>query len=136
MTANQKMAMRIILTEADIRKVILNIRPSTVEDLINKLKESLGLQYNFSLQYQDPEFNNELCNLTDTEELPEKPTVKVLPVFELVPVPPDEVFSDTSTADTEILSHSSREQQEEKKRGSGVGTCHKHNGETLACPLH
>lgn len=85
MTANQKMTLRVILTEADIRKVILTTRPSTVEDLISKLKESLGLHYNFSLQYQDPEFNNELCNLTDTEELPEKPTVKVMPVLELVP---------------------------------------------------
>uniref|UniRef100_A0A3B4X9P7 PB1 domain-containing protein n=1 Tax=Seriola lalandi dorsalis TaxID=1841481 RepID=A0A3B4X9P7_SERLL len=112
MTANRKMTLRVILTQADIRKVILNTRPSTLEDLISKLKESLGLQYNFSLQYQDPEFNNELCNLTDTEELPEKPTVKVLPVLELVPVSPDEVFSDTSTADTEILSHSSQEQKE------------------------
>ena len=113
MTANRKMTLRVILTEADIRKVILNTRPSTVEELISKLKESLGLQYNFSLQYQDPEFNNELCNLTDTEELPEKPTVKVLPVLELVPGPADEVFSDTtSTADTEILSHSSQERQE------------------------
>lgn len=104
MTANQKMTLRVILTEADTRKVILNIRPTTVEDLISKLKESLGLPYNFSLQYQDPEFNNELCNLTDTEELPEKTTVKVIPVLELVPVSSDEVFSDTpSTADTDTL---------------------------------
>lgn len=114
MTANQKMTLRVILTEADIRKVILTTRPSTVEDLISKLKESLGLHYNFSLQYQDPEFNNELCNLTDTEELPEKPTVKVMPVLELVPVSSDEVFSDTpSTADTDILSHSSQERQKQ-----------------------
>lgn len=63
MTANQKMTLRVILTEADIRKVILTTRHSTVEDLISKLKESLGFHYNFSIQYQDPEFNNELCNL-------------------------------------------------------------------------
>ncbi|XP_051975368.1 sterile alpha motif domain-containing protein 3-like [Xyrauchen texanus] len=114
MTANQKMTLRVILTEADIRKVILTTRPSTVEDFISKLQESLGLHYNFSLQYQDPEFNNELCNLIDTEELPEKPTVKVMPVLELVPVSSDEVFSDTpSTADTDILSHSSQERQKQ-----------------------
>uniref|UniRef100_A0AAZ1WZ95 Uncharacterized protein n=1 Tax=Oreochromis aureus TaxID=47969 RepID=A0AAZ1WZ95_OREAU len=112
MTANQKMTMRVILTEADIRKVILHSRPSTVKDLITKLRESLGLQYNFSLQFQDPEFNNELCNLTDLQELPEKPTIKVLPVFDLVPVSSDDVFSDTSTADTEILSHSPQDRRE------------------------
>lgn len=107
MSANQKMTLRVILTEVDIRKVILNTRPSTVEDLISKLKDSLGLPYNFGLQYQDPDFNNELCNLTDTEELPEKTTVKVIPVLELVPVSSDETFSDTPStfSDTPRYSH-------------------------------
>ncbi|XP_051795138.1 sterile alpha motif domain-containing protein 3 isoform X1 [Acanthochromis polyacanthus] len=114
MTTNPKMTLRVILTATDIRKVILNTRPTTVEDFISKLKEALGLHYNFSLQYQDPEFNNELCNLTDTEELPEKPTVKVIPVLEMVPASSDEIFSHTpSTADTEILSHSSQERQKQ-----------------------
>ncbi|XP_062846517.1 uncharacterized protein LOC134307500 [Trichomycterus rosablanca] len=113
MTAHQKMTLRVILTEADIRKVTLNTRPATMEDLICKLKESLGLDYNCSLQYKDPEFNYELCNLTDIEDLPEKPTVKVIPLLELVPVStPDEILSDTqSTADTEVLSHSSQDRQ-------------------------
>lgn len=31
MTAHEKMTLKIILTEADIRKVILNMRPVTVE---------------------------------------------------------------------------------------------------------
>uniref|UniRef100_A0AAY5KES1 Uncharacterized protein n=1 Tax=Esox lucius TaxID=8010 RepID=A0AAY5KES1_ESOLU len=75
MTANQKMTLRVILTEADIRK---------------------------------------LCNLTDTEELPVKPTVKVMPVLELVTVSSVEVFSDTpSTADTDILLHLSQERQKQ-----------------------
>lgn len=111
MTAHQKMTIRVILTKVDIRKVILNKRPATVEDLISKLKESLELDYNISLQYKDPEFNYELCNLTEIEDFPEKPTVKVIPVLELAPVSgSSEVSSDTlSTADTEILSHSSLE---------------------------
>lgn len=115
MAANQKMTMRVILTEADIRKVVLNKRPATVENLISMLKESLGLDSNFSLQYKDPEFNYELCNLTEMEDLPEKPTVQVIPVLELVAVSAsDEVCSDTpSTADTEILSHSSQERQKQ-----------------------
>lgn len=55
-----------------------------------------------TLQYQDPEFNNELCNLTDLSEIPEKPT-KIIPVIELVPV--NETCTDTSSqADTDILS--------------------------------
>ena len=52
------------------------------------------------------EFNNELCNLTDLSELPEKPTIKIIPGIELIPV--HETFSDTSSqADTDILSISS-----------------------------
>ena len=82
MAADQMMTLRVILTEADIRKVILNTRPTTVEDLIDKLKESLGLHYNCSLQYKDPDFNYELCNLTDIADLPEKPTLKVIPILD------------------------------------------------------
>ncbi|XP_066497026.1 sterile alpha motif domain-containing protein 3-like isoform X2 [Hoplias malabaricus] len=113
MTAHQKMTLRVILTEADIRKVTLSARPATVEDLICTLKESLGLNYNYSLQYKDPEFNYELCNLTDIGDLPEKPTIKVIPVLELVPVSTsDEILSDThSPADTEVLSLSPLERQ-------------------------
>lgn len=115
MAAHQKMTLRVIVTETDIRKVVLNARPATVEDLISNLKEPLGLHFNFSLQYQDPEFNYELCNLTDIEDLPEKLTVKVIPVLELVRVSTsDEILSDTpSLADTEILSTSSQERQKQ-----------------------
>ncbi|KAF6727052.1 Sterile alpha motif domain-containing protein 3 [Oryzias melastigma] len=107
------MILRVIITEADIRKVTLDTRPSDVESLVWKLKESLGLDYSFSLQFQDPDFNSELCNLTDIAELPEKPTVKFIPLLELVPITTtSEILSDSnSTADTEILPHSSQERQ-------------------------
>lgn len=111
--ADQKMTLRVILTEADIRKVTLNRRPATVEELISNIKELLGLDYNCSLQYKDPDFNYELCNLSDIADLPEKPTIKVIPVLELVPVSASaESFDDNqSTGDTEILSQSSQERQ-------------------------
>lgn len=53
--------------------------------------------------------------MTDSEDLPEKTTVKVIPVLELVPVPiSDEILSDTPiVADTEILSTSSQERQKQ-----------------------
>ncbi|XP_028856475.1 uncharacterized protein LOC114802036 isoform X2 [Denticeps clupeoides] len=113
--ADQKMTIRVILSEADIRKVTLNRRPATVEELMSNIKESLELHYTFSIQYKDPEFNNELFNLSDIGDLPEKPTIQVIPVIELVPVPvsaPAESLDDShSTADTEILSQSSQERQ-------------------------
>lgn len=49
-------------------------RPATLEELISNIKELLELGYKFSFQYKDPEFNHELCNLTDIADLPEKPT--------------------------------------------------------------
>lgn len=118
MTAHQKMTLRVIMTEADIRKVVLDTRPATVEDLTSKLKELLAIEHNCILQYIDPEFN-ELCNLTNMEDLPEKPTVKIIAVLQMAPIPApvpvptsDEISSDTpSTADTEILSVSSQERQ-------------------------
>nr|XP_023674297.1 uncharacterized protein LOC111847394 [Paramormyrops kingsleyae] len=109
----EKMTLRVILTEADIRKLTLNRRPDTVEELISNIKELLGLDYKFSFQYKDPEFNHELCNLTDIADLPEKPTIKVIPILELVPgsVSAESLDENLSTADTEILSQSSHERQ-------------------------
>lgn len=106
MAMEQKLTMRVIVSEGDIRKMTMNPRPYIPEDLISWLKGTLQTNYNFTLQYQDPEFNNELCNLKDLSELPDKPTIKIIPIIELVPVPGgSELCSDTSSqADTEILS--------------------------------
>ncbi|KAE8291545.1 hypothetical protein D5F01_LYC08899 [Larimichthys crocea] len=88
--------------------------PNTVDDLINWFKKSVEPDYNFTLQYEDPEFNNALCNLTDISDLPEKPTIRIIPVLDLIPVPQSEISSEVSSqADTEILSTSSLEGRKE-----------------------
>lgn len=110
MAVQQKFTMRVIVNEGDIRKLTRTTRPDTLEDLIDWLKGTLQASYSFDLQYQDPEFNNELCNLTDVSELPEKPTIKIIPMIELRPV--YETCSDTSSqADTDILSISSSDRR-------------------------
>lgn len=81
MASQETMTLRVILTEADIRKVTLISKPCSVEDLISCLKNTLKLDYNFILQFRDPDFDHELCNLTDLSELPQKPTVKIIPVI-------------------------------------------------------
>uniref|UniRef100_A0A9J8CQU1 Uncharacterized protein n=2 Tax=Cyprinus carpio carpio TaxID=630221 RepID=A0A9J8CQU1_CYPCA len=88
MASKETMTLRVILTEADIRK------------------------------FQDPEFDNELCNLTVLSELPQKPTVKIIPVIELVPLSSGEMetssdmLSDTpSTADTVLTSELPQEKR-------------------------
>ena len=99
MAVQQRMLVRVIFIEADIRKVELTTRPDTVDLLIGSLKEVLQIHYDFCLQFKDPNFDNELCNLTEMSELPERPTLKIIP-------------RDTpSKADTDILSTSSEERQ-------------------------
>lgn len=57
------------------------------------LRTNLGLRGGFLVQFEDPEFNNQLCNLTDIKDLPvERVTLKVL-------FTADAVLSD-STLDT------------------------------------
>lgn len=70
-------------------------------NLIGWLKGALQANYSITLQYQDPEFNNELCNLTDLSGLPEKPTIKVIPMIECVPISAqNESFYDTTARQT------------------------------------
>lgn len=76
MALYDKFIMRIIVSEGDIRKLTMTTRPDTLEDLVGWLKVTLQANYNFILQYKDPDFNNELCNLGDISELPDKPTIK------------------------------------------------------------
>ncbi|XP_073718053.1 uncharacterized protein [Misgurnus anguillicaudatus] len=105
MNVQQKLTMRVIVSEVDIRKMIMTPRPDRLEDLIEWLRCTLPANYSFSLQYQDPEFNNELCNLTDLSELPDKPTIKIIPIIELTTVSAQNDITETSSqADTEILS--------------------------------
>lgn len=109
MAVQPKLTMRVIVSEGDIRKMTMTTRPDTLENLIGWLKGALQANYSFALQYEDPEFNNALCNLTDLSELPEKPTIKIIPMIELSPITAQtESYSDISSqADTEILSNSS-----------------------------
>nr|XP_033944583.1 uncharacterized protein LOC117450756 isoform X2 [Pseudochaenichthys georgianus]XP_033944584.1 uncharacterized protein LOC117450756 isoform X2 [Pseudochaenichthys georgianus] len=73
------MLLRVILSPEDIRRVTLEDVPSSVDDLCAKLRNTLGLRGNFILQFEDSDFGNQLCNLTDIKELPaERATLKVL----------------------------------------------------------
>lgn len=106
--AETKMTMRLIVNEGDIRKLTVNPRPNTVDDLINWIKTTIQANYEFTLQYDEPEFDNASVNLRDMSEVPEKPTIRIIPIITLTPVPVLDSFSETSSqADTEILSVSS-----------------------------
>lgn len=71
--------------------------PRHLTHLLNSLRKSWVFSTNFSLQYEDPDFNNALVNLTDITDLPDKPTLKIITLVS-TPTP-----STASTDDTEIL---------------------------------
>uniref|UniRef100_A0A9J7ZUW5 Uncharacterized protein n=1 Tax=Cyprinus carpio carpio TaxID=630221 RepID=A0A9J7ZUW5_CYPCA len=73
------MLLRVHISPTNIRRVELPERPASVDHLKSFLSETLQLKSGFSLQFEDPDFNNELCNLNDIKELPApKATLKVL----------------------------------------------------------
>ena len=105
---DQRLLLRVIVAEDDIRKLTLNERPQSIEELKVQLVDKLSLQYDFKLQYEDQDFHNALCNLTEITDLPERATLKIIPLvtLHLTALSSPTTTSDTecSTTDTEILS--------------------------------
>lgn len=71
---DQRFIIRVVINEDDIRKLTLNERPDSIEELKTEFKDKMSLQYDFRLQYEDPDFNNALCNLTEITDLPDRAT--------------------------------------------------------------
>lgn len=57
---DQRLLLRVIIAEDDIRKLTLNKRPQSIEEFKVQLVDKLSLQYDFKLQYEDQDFNNAL----------------------------------------------------------------------------
>ncbi|KAL7874748.1 hypothetical protein SRHO_G00057180 [Serrasalmus rhombeus] len=73
------MLFRVIVSHEEIRRVTLESVPESVKELCEVLRSNLGLRGNFILQFEDPEFGNQLCNLTNIKDLPtDRATLKVL----------------------------------------------------------
>uniref|UniRef100_A0A3Q3RZ58 PB1 domain-containing protein n=1 Tax=Mastacembelus armatus TaxID=205130 RepID=A0A3Q3RZ58_9TELE len=66
-------------TSTDIvRKMTLSSQSASVDELKTMIKERFKLDFDFSLSYQDPDFDWQLCSLVDIEELPQKAVLKVI----------------------------------------------------------
>lgn len=66
----QPIRLRIILRENDARKLILPAGISdSIEELCQEIKTNFGVQQDFRLQYQDPDFRNDFVNLTAISEI-------------------------------------------------------------------
>lgn len=103
------MLLRVILTEEDIRRVTIENMPDTVDGLHLILKNKLGLEGVLRVQFQDPMFNNELCNLSNMSDLPkDRVTLKVFsqPLQELQVDTEELHYRTDSTLDTASLATS------------------------------
>nr|XP_054599338.1 uncharacterized protein LOC129163975 [Nothobranchius furzeri] len=73
------MLFRVIVSPDNIRRVDISESLCSVEHLKNILQECLELAGDILIQFEDPDFGNELCNLTDIKELPkDKAVLKIL----------------------------------------------------------
>uniref|UniRef100_A0A3P8PU35 PB1 domain-containing protein n=1 Tax=Astatotilapia calliptera TaxID=8154 RepID=A0A3P8PU35_ASTCA len=99
MAVSQKFLLRVHLTTDVVVKVSLTKRPESVEELITILREKLNprLDFEFTLQYEDSDFDGQLTCLLDIQELPEKGTLKV--------VRSESDVSSCASSDTDILPH-------------------------------
>uniref|UniRef100_A0A673A2K9 Uncharacterized protein n=1 Tax=Sphaeramia orbicularis TaxID=375764 RepID=A0A673A2K9_9TELE len=97
MEVTDVLKLRVILDDVNAERLTLPLRPETANALISEVKNKLNLDYNLRLQFQDPEFDNALCNLVNIEDLPSKATIKIVRIVESDP-------SSTSTDDTVLLS--------------------------------
>lgn len=73
------MLLQVIVSETEIRRLSVDRIPSSIEELYQALQTNLGLSERLVLQFEDPDFNNQLCNLSDMKDLPvDRATLKVL----------------------------------------------------------
>lgn len=61
-----------------VRKMTLSSRPESVDELKIMMKEKFRLDSDFSLAYEDPDFDRQLCSLVDIEDFPQKAVLKVI----------------------------------------------------------
>lgn len=99
MPAPQKILLRVYISTDIAIKITLTERPESVEELINIMREKAKprLDFEFTLQYDDPDFDGQLSCLVDIQELPEKATLKV--------VRSESDASSCASSDTDSLPH-------------------------------
>ena len=67
-----------IHTSTDIVRRLTLSQPDTVDELKTIIKERFKLDFEFSLSFEDPDFDGQLCSLVDIDELPQKAVLKVV----------------------------------------------------------
>lgn len=102
MEATGILKLRVILDKDNAEKLILPSRPNSVQALIDEIKCRLNFNFDFRLQFHDPDFDNALCNLVKIEDLPAIASVKVVRLVELdrISTSTDDTILQTDSTDT------------------------------------
>ncbi|XP_036449570.1 uncharacterized protein LOC118823835 [Colossoma macropomum] len=99
MAESDRLLLRVFIATDIAHKMLLPTRPTSVQELITIMREKFKphLDFDFNLQYEDPDFGGQLCVLSDITELPQKAVAKVFRS--------ESDTSSTGTSDTELLPH-------------------------------
>uniref|UniRef100_A0A3P9H9U1 PB1 domain-containing protein n=1 Tax=Oryzias latipes TaxID=8090 RepID=A0A3P9H9U1_ORYLA len=95
--AAQNFLLHVHISTDIVRKMTLSTRPESVDELKRMIQDKFKLDFDFSLSYEDPDFDGQLCSLVDIEELPQKAVLKI--------VRPESDTSSIASDDTIILPH-------------------------------
>ncbi|KAG5279480.1 hypothetical protein AALO_G00078240 [Alosa alosa] len=97
------MLFRVILAPDDIRRLRIESVPETLDAFINILKRELSLDATLIVQFEDPNFGNELCNLTSMSDLPEeRATLRVFQKHVPEPSNAQETSNDDQLSDSTL----------------------------------
>uniref|UniRef100_A0A673JYL1 PB1 domain-containing protein n=1 Tax=Sinocyclocheilus rhinocerous TaxID=307959 RepID=A0A673JYL1_9TELE len=96
------MLLRVIITPECIKQLTLPKVPSSVDELKEILCDKLKIDQNFVIQYEDPDFGGQLCNLSNIEELPsDKVTLKI--IWEMFKTASEFISSSLSSASSSTV---------------------------------
>lgn len=109
------MRFRVVLAPDNIRRLDILENLASVEDLKTILQERLEIKDDFLIQFEDPEFGNELCNLTNIAELPTDRAV-----LKIVWKVPEESESDISISSLDTASMSSQSSSSNQSSSSAT----------------
>lgn len=100
------MLLRVVLDINNIQRLDLPGKPSSLQELKDIICHKLEIAHGFTLQFEDPAFDNQLCNLNDISYLPDdKATLKVFWDIGLMPEQ-EETTSDFNIDSTSMSSAS------------------------------
>ncbi|XP_063748727.1 uncharacterized protein LOC134870473 [Eleginops maclovinus] len=111
------MRFRVIIAPDDIRRLHIESLPDTLDAFIDILKRELRFDGTLIVQFEDPSFGNEFCNLTSMSDLTEELTT--LKVFQKQ-VP--ESSNDLDTSNDDLLSDSTLDTASLPSTSSGEST--------------